>query len=111
MVRGTTRPSNYFTTRTLVAYAIAYALAAGAVVLGYLIRSVPWLALGLWLAASLTVLLIDRAVIERTPHGGHEAGHDVRENFGAIFRGTPAALTVIGIMAVAALLVSLFAHW
>lgn len=107
MVRGTTRPSNYFTTRTLVAYAVAYALAAGACVLGYLIRSVPWLALGIWLAASLTVLLIDRAVVERAPHGGHEA----RENFGALFRGTPAALTVIGIMAVAALLVSLFAHW
>jgi hypothetical protein len=107
MVRGTTRPSNYFTTRTLVAYAVAYALAAGACVLGYLIRSVPWLALGIWLAASLTVLLIDRAIGERTPQGRHETP----ENFGAIFRGTAAALTVIGIMAVAALLVSLFAHW
>ena len=107
MVRGTTRPSNYFTTRTLVAYAVAYALAAGACVLGYLIRSVPWLAFGVWLAASLTVLLIDRAIVERTPHGRHE----VRENFGALFQGTPAALTVIGIMAVAALLVSFFAHW
>lgn len=107
MVRGTTRPSNYFTTRTLVAYAIAYAIAAGAVVLGYLMRSVPWLAVGIWLAASLTVLLIDRAIVERTPQGHHEGP----ENFGAIFRGTPAALTVIGIMAVAALLVSFFAHW
>jgi hypothetical protein len=107
MVRGTTRPSNFFTTRTLVAYAVAYALAAGGCVLGYLIRSVPWLAFGIWLAASLTVLLLDRAVVERSPHGGHELG----ENFGSIFRGTPAALTVIGIMAVAALLVSFFAHW
>jgi hypothetical protein len=53
------------------------------------------------------VLLIDRAVGERTPQGRHEAP----ENFGAIFRGSPAALTVIGIMALAALLVSLFAHW
>lgn len=107
MVRGTTRPSNYFTPRTLVAYAIAYAIAAVAVVLGYLMRSVPWLAVGVWLAASLTVLLIDRAIIERTPQGRHEAP----ENFGAIFRGTPAALTVIGIMALTALLVSFFAHW
>ncbi|AKI99315.1 hypothetical protein ATI61_12439 [Archangium gephyra] len=107
MVRGTTRPSHYFTTRTLVAYAIAYAIAAGACVLGYLMRSVPWLAVGLWLAASLTVLLIDRAIVERTP-GGHPEGP---ENFGAIFRGTPAALTVIGLMALAALFVSFFAHW
>jgi uncharacterized membrane protein YraQ (UPF0718 family) len=107
MVRGTTRPSNYFTTRTLVAYAVAYAIAAGAVVLGYLMRSVPWLAVGIWLAASLTVLLIDRALVERTPQGHHETA----DNFGAIFRGTPAALTVIGIMAVAALFVSFFAHW
>ncbi|HYO71945.1 MAG TPA: hypothetical protein VEU33_38295 [Archangium sp.] len=107
MVRGTARPSNYFTTRTLVAYAIAYAIAAVGVVLGYLMRSVPWLAVGLWLAASLTVLLIDRAIVERTPQGHHEA----TENLGSIFRGTPAALTVIGIMAVAALLVSFFAHW
>ncbi|HZH18452.1 MAG TPA: hypothetical protein VE057_29155 [Archangium sp.] len=107
MVRGTSRPSQYFTTRTLVAYAIAYAIAAGAAVLGYLLRSVPWLAVGIWLAASLSVLLIDRAIVERTPHGHHEA----TENFGSIFQGTPAALTVIGIMALAALLVSLFAHW
>ncbi|WP_375769735.1 hypothetical protein NR798_02280 [Archangium gephyra] len=107
MVRGTSRPSPYFTTRTLVAYAVAYAIAAGGVVLGYLLRSVPWLAVGLWLAASLTVLLIDRAIVERTPHGRHEAP----ENFGSIFQGTPAALTVIGIMALAALLVSFLAHW
>ena len=108
MVRGTIRPSHYFTTRTLVAYAVAYAIAAGAVVLGYLLRSVPWLAVGLWLAASLTVLLIDRAIVERTPQQGR---HEAPENFGSIFQGTPAALTVIGIMALAALLVSLFAHW
>ena len=107
MVRGTARPSHYFTTRTLVAYAIAYAIAAGAVVLGYLLRSVPWLAVGMWLAASLTVLLLDRVIIERTPQGRQETP----ENFGSIFRGTPAALTVIGIMALASLLVSLFAHW
>lgn len=108
MVRGTTRPSNYFTTRTLVAYAVAYAIAAGAVLLGYLMRSVPWLAVGIWLAASLTVLLIDRVIVERTPHHGHD---EAPENFGSIFQGTPAALTVIGIMAVAALFVSFFAHW
>ncbi|MFY0562937.1 hypothetical protein ACN28E_03750 [Archangium lansingense] len=107
MVRGNIRPSSYFTTRTLVTYAVAYAIAAGAVVLGYLLRSVPWLAVGIWLAASLAVLLIDRAIVERTPQGRHEAP----ENFGSIFQGTPAALTVIGLMALAALLVSLFAHW
>ncbi|HEX5747793.1 MAG TPA: hypothetical protein VFZ09_16210 [Archangium sp.] len=108
MVRGTTRPSHYFTPRTLVAYAIAYAIAAGACVLGYLMRAVPWLAVGLWLAASLSVLLIDRAIVERTPHGPH---HGESENLGAIFQGTPAALTVIGIMALASLLVSFFVHW
>ncbi len=107
MARGNARPSNYFTTRTLVAYAVAYAIAVGACVLGYLLRSVPWLAVGLWLAASLTVLLLDRAIVERSPLGRHEAP----ENIGAMFRGTPAALTVIGIMAVAALFVSFFAHW
>lgn len=108
MVRGTSRPSNYFRTRTLVAYGIAYAIAAVAVVLGYLMRSVPWLAVGVWLAASFTVLLIDRTLVERTPHGDHREEPD---NLGAIFRGTPAALTVIGIMALAALLVSFLAHW
>lgn len=107
MVRGTTRLSSYFTRQTRVAYAVAYAIAAGAIVLGYLLHSVPWLAVGIWLTASLSVLLIDRAVGERTPQGHHEAP----ENLGAIFRGSPAALTVIGIMAVAALLVSLFARW
>ncbi|HYO51386.1 hypothetical protein [Archangium sp.] len=107
MVRGTTRPSTYFTTRTLMAYLLAYALAAGAFVLGFVLPSVPWLAFGIWLAASLTVLLIDQAVGERTPRGSHEA----RENFGAMFQGSPAALTVIGLMAAAALFVSFFARW
>jgi hypothetical protein len=107
MAIGTTPRPTYFTSRTLVAFAIAYALAAVGGVLGFVLRSVPWLALGLWLAASLTVLLIDRAVGERTPRAGQER----RENFGAIFQGTPAALVVIGVMAVAALLVALFAHW
>jgi hypothetical protein len=106
MVSGTPR-TTYFTSRTLVAYAIAYALAAVSLVLGYVLRSVPWLALGLWLAASLTVLLIDRAVIERAPRGGHEADGSI----GAMFRGSPAALTVIGIMAVAALVISFLVYW
>jgi hypothetical protein len=107
MVRETTRPNTYFTTRLLLAYVLAYALAAGALVLGFVLPSVPWLAFGIWLAASLTVLLIDRVVVERTPRGSHE----VREDFGAMFQGSPAALTVIGLMAVAALFVSLFARW
>jgi multisubunit Na+/H+ antiporter MnhB subunit len=107
MVNATTPRTNYFTTRTLVAYLIAYALAAVGIVISFFMRSVPWLAFGAWLAASLTVLLVDRAVGERTPRRGAEA----RENFGAIFQGSPAALTVIAIMAVAALAISFFAHW
>ncbi len=106
MARGNARPS-YFTSRTFVAYAVAYALAAVGVVLGFLLRSVPWLAFGVWLAASLTVLLIDRAVVARTPQRGQEPTVGV----GSLFQGSPAALVVIGVMVVAALVVSLFAHW
>jgi uncharacterized membrane protein len=107
MAVGTPPRPTYFTLRTLVAFAIAYAIAALGAVLGFVLPSVPWLALGLWLAASLTVLLIDRTVGERMPR----AGQEVRENLGAIFQGSPAALAVIGVMAVAALLVALFARW
>lgn len=107
MAVGTPPRPTYFTTRTLVAFATAYAIAAIGIVLGFVLLSVPWLALGLWLAASLTVLLIDRSVGERTPRVGQES----RENLGAIFQGSPAALVVIGVMAVAALLVSIFARW
>lgn len=106
MASGTPR-TTYFTSRTLVAYGVAYAVAAVSVVLGYVLRSVPWLALGIWLAASLTVLLIDRAVVERTPRGGHEADGSI----GAMFRGSPAALTVIGIMAATALIISFLVYW
>lgn len=106
MPRGNTRPT-FFTSRTLVAYAVAYAIAAVGVVLGILLRSVPWLAFGMWLAASLTVLLIDHAVVERTP--GHRRAFT--ENLGALFQGSPAALVVIAVMAVAALVVSLSAYW
>jgi hypothetical protein len=107
MVTRGTRRVGYFTSRMLVAYALAYALAVGAVVLGFVLPSVPWLALGVWLAASFTVLLVERAILERTPGERREAP----ESIGAFFQGTPAALTVIGIMAVAALLVALFARW
>ena len=106
MASGTPR-TTYFTSRTVVAYAIAYAIAAVALVLGYLLRSVPWLALGLWLAASLAVLLIDRAAVERTPRGNHEPDGSV----GAMFQGSPAALTVIGIMAAVALVISFLVYW
>jgi hypothetical protein len=109
MVRGNTRPAN-FTSRMLVAYLIAYAIAAAGVVLGSFIRSVPWLAFGLWLATSLTVILIDRAVTARMPRDV-PSSREVRNNPGSMFQSSPAALTVIGIMAVAALIVSLFAHW
>jgi hypothetical protein len=106
MARGNTRP-NYFGSRMLMAYAVAYAIAIGGVVLGIVLRSVPWLAFGIWLAASLTVLLIDRAVVVRTPRQGNEA----TESLGALFQGSPAALVVIAVMAVAALVVSFFAYW
>ncbi len=107
MARGNIRRPIYFTSRALVAYAVAYAIAAVGVVLGALLRSVPWLAFGIWLAASLTVLLIDQAVVVRTPRQGHAS----TESLGALFRGSPAALVVIAVMAVAALVVSLVAHW
>ena len=107
MVTGSPRRVSAFTSRPLVAYALAYVLAVGATVLGFALRSIPWLALGVWLGASLTMILIERALVARTPHEEPEAP----EGFGAMFRGSPAALTVIGIMAVAALLVSFFAHW
>ena len=107
MVNSPTRRTHYFTTRTLVAYVIAFAISGMAVLLGFLLRSVPWLAVGIWLAASLTVLLIDRAVTERTPHGRLEA----RENIGTMFQGSPAALSVIGIMAATALAISFLVYW
>lgn len=107
MVTGSPRRASPFTSRPLVAYAIAYAIAIGAIVLGFALLSVPWLALGIWLVASLTVLLIERAIVARAPHEVEETP----EGFGALFRGSPAALTVIGLMAGAALLVALFAHW
>ncbi len=109
MDRGNTRPA-YFTSRMFVAYLIAYAIAIAGAVLGYFLRSVPWLAFGIWLAASLTVILIDRAVTERMPHAA-PASRQGRPGIGAMFQGSLAALAVIGIMAVAALLVSLFARW
>jgi hypothetical protein len=109
MVRGNTRPV-YFTSRMFVAYLIAYALAAAGAMLGYFLRSVPWLTFGIWLAASLTVILIDRAVTERMPRSV-PISRQGRPSLGAMFQSSPAALTVIGIMAVAALIVSLFARW
>lgn len=102
MVSGTARSA--FTPQTVVAYVIGYVIAAVAVILGFSMPSIPWLALGFWIAASLTVLLIDRAVGEKTPRPGHEG----TENFGAIFYGSTAAMAVIAVMAVAALLVAIF---
>ena len=92
-----------FSSKTLVAYALGYALAAVAIVLGFAVPSVAWLTLGLWLAASLTVLLIDKAVGERTPRPG------ASEDFGAVFSGSPVSLVIIGALAVAAFLVSILA--
>jgi hypothetical protein len=93
-----------FSARTLIAYALGYALAALAIVLGFAVPSVAWLTLGLWLAASLTVLLIDMAVGEKT----HRP--DSLEDFGAVFSGSPAALVIIGALAVAAFLVAVLAQ-
>jgi hypothetical protein len=107
MVTGNPRRVSELTSRPLVAYALAYVLAVGSVVLGFALHSVPWLALGIWLGASLTVLLLERTLVARRPREEQE----VPRSFGAAFQGSPAALTVIGIMAVTALLVALFAHW
>jgi len=90
-----------FSSKTLVAYAMGYALAAVAIVLGFAFPSVAWLAFGLWLAASLTVLLIDKAVGERTPQPG------TSEDFGAVFSGSPGALVIIGALTVAAFLAAI----
>jgi hypothetical protein len=93
--------------RTAVAYAIGFALAAAAILLGITFPSVPWFAVGIWLAASLAVLLLDRAAGQQTPRPSRSG----EESLGAIFQGSPAALTVIAVMAVAALVVALFARW
>ncbi|EPX65339.1 hypothetical protein D187_000765 [Cystobacter fuscus DSM 2262] len=71
-----------------------------ALFVGLLADSVPWLALGAWLAISLTVLVIDHAVGRKTPSAGRE---DV-EGFGTAFRGSTEALIIISVLAVLALL-------
>jgi hypothetical protein len=93
-----------FSARTLIAHALGYALAAIAIALGFAIPSVAWLALGLWLAASLTVLLIDKAVGEKLPRPG------TSEDFAAVFSGSPVALIIIGALTVAAFFVAVLAH-
>ena len=85
------------------AYAIGYALSVVALFVGLLTGSVPWLALGAWLAASLTVLVIDHAVGGKTPSAGREDA----EGFGAAFRGSSEALIIISVLAVFALLAGL----
>lgn len=102
MVAGTSRRA--FNSQSLVAYAIGYVIAAVGLIIGVSTASVPWLALGLWMAASLTVLVIDRAVGQKTPRSGHEG----EENFGALFHGSAPALLIIGVLGVAAVLVVLF---
>jgi hypothetical protein len=90
--------------KTTWAFIIGFAIAAVALIIGASMPSVPWLALGGWIAASLAVLLIDRAVGEKTPRPGREG----EENFGAIFQGSPAALIVIAVLAVGAFLIAMF---
>jgi hypothetical protein len=91
-------------TKTMWAFIIGFAIAAVAVIIGLAMPSVPWLALGGWVAASLVVLLIDRAVGEKAPRPGREA----EESFGAIFHASGPALLVIGALAVGAFLIALF---
>jgi hypothetical protein len=93
-------PGRAFYPPSYVAYAIGYALSVVALFVGLLAESVPWLALGAWLAASLTVLVIDHAVGQKTPSAGRE---DV-EGFGTAFRGSTEALIIISVLAVLALL-------
>ncbi|OJH39117.1 hypothetical protein BON30_16350 [Cystobacter ferrugineus] len=83
-----------------MAYVIGYALATVSFFVGLLAGSVPWLALGAWLAVSLTVLVIDHAVSKKTPSTGREYA----QGFGAAFRGSSEALIIISVLAVFALL-------
>jgi len=92
-----------FSSQSLVAYAIGFVISIVVLIIGFSTMSVPWLALGFWMAASLTVLVIDRAVGERTPRPGY-AG----ENFGAIFQASTPALLLIAALGVGALLVGIF---
>lgn len=90
--------------KTMWAFIIGFAIAAVALIIGVATVSVPWLAIGGWLAISLGVLLIDRAVGEKTPRRGLEG----EENFGAIFQASAPALIIVAVLAVAAFLVAIF---
>jgi hypothetical protein len=92
--------------KTMWAFIIGFAIAAVALVIGLAMPSVPWLAFGGWVAVSLVVLLVDRAVGEKTPRPGREA----EENFGAIFHGSTPALIIIAVLAVGAFLIAAFAR-
>jgi hypothetical protein len=103
MVAGTSRSA--FSPQSIVAYAIAYGLAAVVLIIGLVSMAVLWLALGAWMLASLTVLVIDRAVGERTPRPDHP-----EDNLGAIFHGSTTALLIICVLGVAALVVGFVAR-
>jgi hypothetical protein len=90
--------------KTTWAFIIGFAIAGVALILGIAMPSVPWVALGAWVALSLIVLLIDRAVGEKTPRPGLEA----EENFGAIFQASGPALIIIALLAVGAFLLAVF---
>jgi hypothetical protein len=92
--------------KTVWASIIGFAIAVVALLIGVAMSSVPWLAFGGWLAISLGVLLIDRAVGEKTPRRGLEG----EENFGAIFQASAPALIIVAVLAVGAFLVSIFAR-
>lgn len=92
--------------KTMWAYIIGFAIAAVAIIIGLAMPSVPWLALGAWVAISLGVLLVDRALGEKTPRPGREA----EESFGAIFQASSPALVIIAVLAVGAFLIALFSR-
>ncbi|MFY0580913.1 hypothetical protein ACN28S_47700 [Cystobacter fuscus] len=84
MVAGT--PGRAFYPPSHVAYAIGYALSVMALFVGLLADSVPWLAMGARLAASLTVLVIDHAVGQKTPSTGREDAEGLAPPSGAVPR-------------------------
>lgn len=92
--------------KTMWAFIIGFAIAAVAIIIGLAMPSVAWLALGGWVAISLGVLLVDRAMGEKTPRPGREG----EENFGAIFQASSPALIIIAVLAVGAFLIALFAR-
>ncbi len=103
MATASTLRSSAVRNKTMWAFIIGFAIALVALIIGLALPSIPWLALGGWIATSLIVLLVDRAVGEKTPRPGHP-----EESFGAIFHASGPALGIIAALAVGAFLIALF---